>query len=60
MTDLASRATGSVNLPSLRQTRGRIIKSSKQQRLLLKERLNVIYSYLPSFFELILTLRAPP
>ena len=60
MTDLASRATGSVNLPSLRQTRGRIIKSFKQQMLLLQERLNVSYPCSPSFFELILTLRAPP
>ena len=60
MTDLASRATGSVNLPSLRQTRGRIIRSFKQQMLLLKERLNVSYHYSPSFFELILTLRALP
>ena len=32
---------------------------SKQQMLLLQERLNVSYPCSPSFFELILTLRAP-
>jgi hypothetical protein len=41
MVDIASRANRSVTLPSLKQTRGHIIKMFKEQMFLLKERLNV-------------------
>ena len=41
MIDIASCANHGVKLPSLRQTCGRIIRSFKQQMIILKDRLNV-------------------
>ncbi|KAH9033974.1 hypothetical protein EDB83DRAFT_2188442, partial [Lactarius deliciosus] len=41
MIDIASRANHGVKLPSLKQTRGHVIKTFKQQMLILKDRLNV-------------------
>ena len=41
MVDIASHANRGVKLPSLRQTHGHIIRSFKQQMVVLKDRLNV-------------------
>ena len=41
MIDIAARANHGVKLPSLKQTRGHIIKTFKQQMLVLRDRLNV-------------------
>ncbi|KAF8263820.1 hypothetical protein EI94DRAFT_1595605 [Lactarius quietus] len=49
MIDIASRANCGVKLPSMKQTRGHIIKTFKQQMFMLKERLNVHYISIPSF-----------
>jgi hypothetical protein len=45
MVDIASCANRGVTLPSLKQTRGRIIKMFKEQMFLLKEQLNVSVFY---------------
>lgn len=41
MIDIAACANRKVTLPSLKQSRARIIKTFKQQMVLLKDRLNV-------------------
>ena len=41
MIDIAAHANRGIKLPSLKQTRGHIIKTFKQQMLVLRDRLNV-------------------